>query len=115
MIELTINDQLVTAKTGETILEVARRHHIQIPTLCHLEGLEAAGSCRICVVEVAGVKNLLASCVTPASPGMVIQTHSARVRQARKVLFELLLSDHPADCLYCERSPDCELRQLGEI
>ncbi len=115
MLELTINNQLVTAQKHETILEVARRHHIMIPTLCHLEGLKAIGSCRICVVEVEGAKSLMAACVTPVTAGMVVQTHSAKVRQARKVLFELMLSDHPADCLVCDRSPDCEFRQLGEI
>lgn len=114
MIELTINNQKMTAHEGETILEVAKRHHIQIPTLCHLEGLHSLGSCRICVVEVEGAKNLMASCVTPATNGMVVQTHSPKVRKARKVLFELMLSDHPTDCLHCERSEDCEFRRLGE-
>ncbi len=115
MFEITMNDQVVTAREGETILEVARRHHIQIPTLCHLEHVNQIGSCRICVVEVEGAKSLMASCVTPVNPGMVIRTHTPQVRQARKVLYELMLSDHPTDCLHCERSRDCEFRQLGEV
>lgn len=115
MFEITMNDQVVTANEGETVLEVARRNHIQIPTLCHLENVSKIGSCRICVVEVEGAKSLMASCVTPVNPGMVIQTHSPQVRKARKVLYELMLSDHPTDCLHCERSQDCEFRQLGEV
>ncbi len=62
---MTINQQQVTAREGETILEVAKRNHIQIPTLCHLEGIHQIGACRICVVEVEGAKSLMASCVTP--------------------------------------------------
>lgn len=115
MFELTMNSQTVTAEPGETILEVAVRHHIKIPTLCYLKDKHKIGSCRICVVEVKGSKNLMASCVTPVSKGMVIETHSPRVRKARKMLYELMLSDHPADCLHCERTSDCEFRHLGEI
>lgn len=115
MFEITMNDQVVTASEGETVLEVARRNHIQIPTLCHLENVSKIGSCRICIVEIEGAKSLMASCVTPVNPGMVIKTHSPQVRKARKVLYELMLSDHPTDCLHCERSQDCEFRQLGEV
>lgn len=115
MFEITINDQALMAQEGETILDVAKRNHIQIPTLCHLEGIHKIGACRICVVEVKGAKTLMASCVTPVTPGMVVRTHTPEVRKARKILYELMLSDHPSDCLHCERSPDCELRALGEI
>jgi NADH-quinone oxidoreductase subunit G/NADP-reducing hydrogenase subunit HndD len=115
MLELTINNQTVTAREGETILDVAKRNHIQIPTLCHLEGIHQIGSCRICVVEVEGAKSLMASCVTPVTAGMVVRTHTPQVRKSRKVLYELMLSDHPTDCLHCERSHDCEFRQLGEV
>jgi len=115
MFTMTINQQQVTAREGETILEVAKRNHIQIPTLCHLEGIHQIGACRICVVEVEGAKSLMASCVTPATSGMVVRTHTPKVRKARKVLYELMLSDHPTDCLHCARSHDCEFRQLGEV
>lgn len=114
MLNLTINGIKITAPEGSTILEAARLNHIQIPTLCYLEHIHAIGSCRICVVEVKGVKNLQASCITKASEGMVIQTNSQRVQKARKVLYELLLSDHNQDCLNCNRNLDCELQALGK-
>ena len=115
MIQLTINNQVLTADEGETILEVATRNHILIPTLCYLKEVHQIGSCRICVVEVEGAKALMASCITPVTAGMVVRTHTTRVRRARKVLYELMLSDHPSDCLHCDRSRNCEFRQLGEV
>ena len=72
------------------------------------------GSCRICVVEVEGAKTLQASCMTKVREGMVVHTNSAKVRNARKVLYELLLSDHAKDCLSCTRNQTCELQELGE-
>ena len=114
MFQITINNQVLSAEPGETILEVATKNHILIPTLCYLKDVHKIGSCRICVVEVEGAKSLMASCVTAVTPGMVVRTHTARVRQARKVLYELMLSDHPADCLHCDRSGNCEFRRLGE-
>ncbi len=114
MVHLTINDTPVTAHPGETILEAASRNGILIPTLCHMEGRHKVGACRICVVEVQGMKNLMASCVTPATDGMVVRTSTPRVRKARKILYELMLSDHPADCLHCDRNGRCEFQRLGE-
>ncbi len=114
MLQLTINDQKVSAPKGSTIMEAARLNHIQIPSLCHKENVHSAGACRICVVEVKGYKNLQASCITKAADGMVIYTNSPRVQRARKVLYELLLSDHNQDCLNCSRSTDCELQSLGK-
>ncbi len=115
MIELTINNQKILAHEQDTILKAATSNHILIPTLCHIEGLHAVGSCRICSVEVEGSKALLAACVTPVRPGMTVWTNTARVRKARKVLFELMLSDHPTDCLHCDRNQNCEFQKLGEI
>jgi len=115
MLNLTINGRAVTAPEGSTILEAARYNHIQIPTLCHLENVHSIGSCRICVVEVEGAKTLQASCITKAVEGMKIKTNSERVQKARKVLYELLISDHNQDCLNCSRSTSCELQQLGKI
>lgn len=114
MLNLTINGIKITAPRGSTILEAAKLNHIQIPSLCYMENIHAIGSCRICVVEVKGMKNLQASCITQASDGMVIQTNSERVQKARKVLYELLLSDHNQDCLNCNRNLDCELQALGK-
>ena len=115
MMNLTINNKKISVNPGMTILEAAKENNILIPTLCHLEGVHKYGSCRICVVEVEGQKNLQASCITPVTEGMVVHTNSKRVRDARKVIFELLLSDHPKDCLKCSRNQSCELQKLGEL
>jgi NADP-reducing hydrogenase subunit HndD len=114
MLNLTINGIKVTAPEGSTIMEAARQNHIQIPSLCCLENVHAIGSCRICVVEVVGTKNLQASCITKAADGMVIYTNSERVQKSRKVLYELILSDHNQDCLNCSRNTNCELQALGK-
>lgn len=115
MLQITINNQTLNANEGETILDVASRNNILIPTLCYAKDMHKIGACRICVVEVEGAKNLMASCVTPAADGMIVRTNTPRVRKARKVLYELLLSDHPADCLHCARNRSCELQELGEV
>ena len=114
MLNLTINGIRVFAPEGSTIMEAARRNHIQIPSLCYLNPIHAIGACRICVVEVDGAKNLQASCITKAADGMVVRTNSERVQKARKVLYELLLSDHNQDCLNCSRNTSCELQALGK-
>jgi len=113
MLNLRINGVHVEAPEGCTILEAAKLVNIKIPTLCHLKDIHTYGSCRICVVEVEGMKNLQPSCMVKARDGMVVYTNSRRVRAARKVLYELLLSDHPKDCLSCERNTNCELQKLG--
>ncbi len=115
MLNLTINGKAVTAPEGSTILEAAKLNHIYIPTLCYLEKEHAIGSCRICVVEVESAKTLQASCITKAVDGMKIHTNSERVQKARKVLYELLLSDHNRDCLSCKRNTSCELQALGKL
>lgn len=115
MLNLTINGRAVTAPEGCTILEAAKYNHIQIPSLCYMENIHAIGSCRICVVEVEGAKTLQASCITKAMEGMKIKTNSERVQKARKVLYELLLSDHNRDCLSCKRNTSCELQALGKL
>ncbi len=114
MVNLIINGRRVTAEEGMTILEAAKANHISIPNLCYLEGIHKIGSCRICVVEVKGAKTLQASCMTVISEGMEILTNSERVRKARKVLYELLLSDHTKECLSCKRNLSCELQELGK-
>ncbi len=116
MINLTINGKQCTAKDGSTILEAAKQNGIFIPTLCYSEAIDhAIGSCRICVVEVEGAKTLQASCMVKATEGMVVHTNSEFVRESRKVLFELVLSDHDMNCLYCSRNQNCELQKLGKI
>ncbi len=114
MKNITINGKQMSVADDSTIIEAAKQNGIDIPNLCYLEGVHKFGSCRICVVEVDGAKTLLPSCMTQVTDGMVIRTNSARVRRARKVLYELLLSDHSKDCLSCKRNQSCELQQLGK-
>ena len=114
MINLTINGKACQATDGSTILEAARQNNIHIPTLCYKKDIHQFGACRICVVEVKGAKTLQASCIVKATEGMVVETHSKRVRDARKVLYELIISNHNRDCLSCSRnSQSCELQALG--
>lgn len=110
MIKLTINGQLVYVEPGTTVLEAARQAGFDIPTLCHHEVLSDVGACRLCVVEIEGMRNLPASCVTQAADGMVVYTHSEKVMEARKVILELLIANHPLDCLTCEKSGECKLQ-----
>ena len=116
-IKLTIDKLPVTVAPGTTILDAAKSVGIVIPTLCHidLKGTcvqNKPASCRICVVEVEGRRNLAPSCATACTDGMVVWTNSARVVRARKTIAELMLSDHPNDCLTCPKCSDCELQRL---
>jgi len=114
MIELKINNINVKAEEGMTILDAAKSVGIRIPTLCHMKDLFPTGACRICVVEVDGMRGLTPSCAYPVSEGMKVQTNSPRVRQARKTIVELLVENHPDDCLICVRNKNCELQDLSE-
>jgi iron-only hydrogenase group A len=113
MISIVVNDRTLPATEGETLLTVLRRHGITVPTLCHLAHLTPTGACRMCVVEVEGQRGLVPSCAFPVSDKMKIRTHSPRAVQARRTIVELLLSNHPDDCLYCVRNQDCELQSLA--
>lgn len=113
MVELTINGKQVTAPNDSTILQAAKLAGISIPTLCHMPNVHTNGSCRICVVEVEGAKNLQASCITKATNGMVVHTNSEKVRKIRKVLYDLLMSNHPKECTSCSRNQSCEFQALG--
>jgi iron-only hydrogenase group A len=111
--DIEINSQPVLAKRGETIKNVLDRIGIHVPTLCYLNGFTPTGGCRMCVVEVDGISELVPSCSHPVTEWMKIKTHSPRVLKARKVLVELLLASHPDDCLYCDRSGHCGLQDLA--
>jgi len=110
---ITINDIEVNVEADETVLGACRRHGVRIPTLCHLAHLTPTGACRLCVVEVEGQRALVPSCAFPVADGMKVRTHSARAVEARRVIVELLLANHPDDCLYCVRNADCQLRELA--
>ena len=118
MIDITINNIPVSVPEGTTILEAAKKVQVRIPTLCHLnlgkEGyINTCASCRVCMVEVEGRRNLAPACATEVTPGMVIKTSTPRAMHARKTVVELLLSDHPADCLFCPKNTRCELQSLA--
>jgi len=115
MINLTINNRAIQVEEGTTIFEAAKNHNILIPHFCYMENVHQIGSCRVCVVEVEGAKTLMASCVTAATEGMIVNTNTERVRNVRKVIFELMLSDHPKECLSCWRNQNCELQELGNL
>jgi len=114
MITIEVNGRPIHAKKGEMLLKALQRAGVDIPTLCYMEGLTPTGACRLCVVEIEGVPGLVPSCATPVAEGMKVQTHSARAVQARKTIVELLLADHPDDCLYCIRNGNCDLQKLAE-
>lgn len=118
-IKVIIDNKEVTVPAGSTVLDAANKANIHIPTLCHLDlhdtkMVNKAASCRVCVVEVEGRKNLAPSCATPAIDGMVVRTNTIRVLEARKTVVELLISDHPKDCLSCAKAGECELQELSE-
>lgn len=111
-VNVKINNVAYQFPKGLTILQACNQINIEIPTLCYLKEINEIGACRICVVEVKGAKNLVASCVHPLSEGMEIFTHSDRVLTARKLTLELILSTHDRKCLSCIRSDNCELQKL---
>jgi iron-only hydrogenase group A len=114
MITIEANGRSIEAKKGEILLTALQRAGIDIPTLCYMKDLTPTGACRLCVVEVEGANGLVPSCACPVSEGMKVKTHSGRAVQARKTIVELLLADHPDDCLYCVRNGNCHLQELAE-
>jgi len=113
MINLTINNKNVSVPRGTTILEAARKRGIYIPTLCDDPRLEPYGGCRLCLVRVKDVPRAVTACTTPVSEGMVVETTNDDLEQQRRTVVELLLSDHPNDCMVCERAGDCTLQELA--
>ena len=102
-VKLTINGKQITAEAGQTILQAAKANDIYIPTLCHFEGIEGRANCRICVVEVEGMRTFQPACVTKVSDGMTVNTETDRVRAARKATLELIMAHHAVDCHHCMR------------
>lgn len=113
LIDIEVNNKKIQAKKGETILETLNRNGIKVPTLCRMEGFTPTGACRMCVVEAEGKSGLIPSCSYQIEEPIKIRTHSPRVIQARKMLVELLLSNHPDDCLYCASNGNCQLQDLA--
>lgn len=112
-VNITINGTPLQVAEGTTILNAAKMLNVHIPTLCHHDDLCVAGNCRICVVEVKGDKTLVASCATPVREKMEILTNTQQIRQARKHILELLLTEHNINCIKCSKSNSCELQTLA--
>lgn len=111
---IVIDGRELVFDQGETILSVAQRNNIDIPTLCHLKGTMPTGTCRICVVEIEGARSLMTSCTVPAAPNMVVRTESPLVIQSRRMIIELMLSSgNHEDCLVCPASGTCTLQELA--
>jgi len=111
---IQVNNKKIKARKGETILSALNRNGIKIPTLCRMKDFTPTGACRVCVVEVEGRDRLVTACSQPVEEWMKIKTHSPKVITARKTIVELLLSNHPDDCLYCDKNLNCELQKLAE-
>lgn len=116
--KIKINNKDLVVPSGTSILEASKMANAKIPTLCHLDlhslkAVNKVASCRICMVEIEGRKNLAPACATDIQDGMVIKTHSQRAINARRTMVELLLSDHPKDCLSCEKNLDCDLQKIA--
>jgi len=112
-VNITINGQAVQAKEGQPILEAAQAAGIRIPTLCYHKDLTPTGNCRMCVVEVKGQRFLQAACVFPVTDGIIVNTASERVIRSRRKTLELMLANHPNDCMTCDMSESCELQDLA--
>ena len=113
-IDVTIDGQKLSVAKGTKILEACQKIGINVPTLCHLKDVSSHGSCGICVVEVKGARRLVRSCMYTVLPNMEITTNNERIRKSRKLNLELLLANHPLDCLTCERNLNCELQKLAQ-
>jgi len=112
-LNITIDGRKLTAEEGQTVLQAATAAGIKIPALCSHPALKPIGACRVCLVEVARQRTLQPACTFPVMEGMEVKTHSPQVDEARRFVLELLLSDHPLDCMTCERTGNCELQDLA--
>lgn len=113
-VRVTIDGITVEVPSHYTVLEAAKEAGIDIPTLCYLKEINQIGACRICVVEIEGVRNLQTSCTYPVFDGMKVYTNTAKIREARKLNLELILSNHDRSCLTCIRNTNCELQSLSK-
>ncbi len=114
MVNITIDNKEIKVNKDYTVLKVCRDMGINIPTLCHDDRLKSQSACRLCVVEIEGMRTLQTSCSTEVRDGMKIKTNSKKVREARREILRLILSDHPQECLTCEKAGSCKLQQYCE-
>ncbi len=113
MMNVTINGKKLAVPDGTTVLDAARRNHIFIPTLCDDPRMEPYGGCRLCLIQVKGMPRPVTACTTPVTEGMEVDTTNEQIERLRRTVVELLLSDHPNDCMVCERAGDCTLQELA--
>lgn len=113
IVTITIDGKEVKAQEGTMLIEAAKKAKIEIPALCYDKNLEIVSACRLCVVEIEGIPKLMTSCSTPVSDGMVVHTESERVVNTRKTLLQLLLDNHPNDCLTCQMAGECLLQKYS--
>jgi bidirectional [NiFe] hydrogenase diaphorase subunit len=113
VVTLTINDQMISARVGETVLEAAQESGIHIPTLCHLKGLSEAAACRLCIVDIEGSRRPQASCCTAVSEGMIVRTDTEQLRQYRRMILELLFAEGNHVCAVCVANGNCQLQSLA--
>ncbi len=113
MPKLTIDGKTIDAAPGATVLEAALAANIYVPHLCHSDGLEPCGACRLCLVQVEGGRGLSASCLTEATDGMVVYSDCEEVNRVRRMICEMLIADHPLTCLYCARNQNCALQDVA--
>ena len=113
LVTLTIDGESIKVKEGTTILQAAKKAGIDIPTLCFLKDINEVGDCRMCIVEVEGRRGFATSCIEKVKEGMVVHTHTPNVLEARRVILDLIISNHHKDCLTCTRSGNCELQVLA--
>ncbi|MDE2575515.1 MAG: (2Fe-2S)-binding protein, partial [Rhodospirillales bacterium] len=113
MVSLTIDGMAVMVPEGTSIMRAAMEAGVTVPKLCATDSLAAFGSCRLCLVEIEGRSGTPASCTTPVAAGMAVATQSERLKQLRRGVMELYISDHPLDCLTCAANGDCELQDMA--
>ena len=111
-VTLTIDGKQVTVPAGTTVLEAAKKANIDIPTLCFLKEINEVGDCRMCIVDIEGRRGFVPSCIQKVEEGMVVKTDTPAVNESRKVILDLIVSNHNRDCLTCIRNGNCELQKL---
>ncbi|GAA1148768.1 formate dehydrogenase subunit alpha [Kribbella jejuensis] len=114
-VNLTVDGVPVTVPPGTSVMRAAKQAGVDVPKLCATDNLEAFGSCRLCVVEIDGVRGTPASCTTPVADGMIVRTQNERLGKLRRGVMELYISDHPLDCLTCSANGDCELQDMAGV
>src|ERR1700728_1642594 len=113
LVTLTIDGQEITVPAGTSVMRAAALSDVKIPKLCATDQLEAFGSCRLCLVQIEGMKGLPASCTTPVAQGMKVTTQNKQLADIRRGVMELYISDHPLDCLTCPANAHCELQNMA--